>query len=1129
MATDANELTLLTDDDSASYQNRRVHLAQVSAGDELMQWAMRQGQARAAGRTESSPAAPAEPGAGGPAAVAKDVGRGAIELPRAVAGGLRDAAQNTVDIGADIGAWFEDTFQLGGLKIDANGIQLVSHAELKALREQGKDVASKIALPDIDDPKSTTGKMAKGVVQFVAGFLGAGKIKGLTGAASTTGRLAQAAGRGAVADFAVFDPHEERLSNLVQRFPKLRNPITEFLSAEKDDSALMGRFKNTLEGLGLGMLADGLGLSLKQIRNARLQRLQDAGRGTAEAAEDAVPALDPKVFDVLGDVEAPIVTRSGTAGAAKLRRAAAATGNATVPLDESTGDVFINFRRIETPEDVQATLQKVADAYKGDVDAARRGTRSFKEIELSADQEDAWSILMERRTGEPLNAEQSVAARKLWVSSGEKLTEVARLAAETPSEGNLFAFRKMLATHYAIQNEVIAARTETARALASWRIPVGGGKEMTRMLQHVLQETGGADMAREMAQRITALSNAGYARELDEFVRGSVWARSRDAMLEVWINSLLSGPKTHLVNMLSNTSVAFMQMYERATAARLGRLLGDGGVEVGEAMAQYHGLVSGLRDAWRFAWKNLKTGESSGLAGTKIDVPHKEAFTSEAFGISSSGWLGRAVDALGHNVVRLPGRFLQAEDEFFKTIGFRMELHAQALRTATQEVHSGAIRSDQLKARIADILANPPENVRIAAVDQALYQTFTNAPGKLAQKIQRGVAEYPVFRILLPFVRTPANILKFTFERTPLAPLMRHVRADLAAGGARRDLALARMGTGTAVLLTAADLAMNEQISGGGPVDAGQRQALARTGWQPYSVKVGDRWFAYNRLDPLGMTLGLSADMVEILSHREYAAEDSEADAALVAAVAAIGNNTMSKTYLSGLAEFFEAMSDPRRYSESYWQRFGGSLIPTGAAELARLQDPYMREAASFADALRRRTPGLSADLPIRRDLWGRPLTYRSGLGRGFDVLSPIYSRKENPEPIDQEILRLEMSLSMPRKKVSFDGATVDLEKYPGAYSRYVELAGNELKHPAWNLGAKDLLNEIITGKHPLSAVYQLRSDGPEGGKDVFIRDIVRQYQQMARRQLLTEYPEIADEVGVRQERRRAIRMPVLN
>jgi hypothetical protein len=333
---------------------------------------------------------------------------------------------------------------------------------------------------------------------------------------------------------------------------------------------------------------------------------------------------------------------------------------------------------------------------------------------------------------------------------------------------------------------------------------------------------------------------------------------------------------------------------------------------------------------------------------------------------------------------------------------------------------------------------------------------------------------------------------------------------------------------GTAIMLAMADMAMSGQLTGGGPADPGERQALQRTGWQPYSVKLGDRYFAFNRMDPLGMTLGLSADMVEVLANGDEWKEGAEADEIAIAAVAAIGNNTMSKTYLSGLSNFFEAMADPKRSSESYAQRLAGSLVQTIASDVAKAQDPYMREVRSWTDAMRARTPGLSDNLPMRRDLWGRPMTYQSGLGAAYDMASPIYSRKENPEPIDTEMLRIEATVSMPRPKASFDGVTVDLTKYPGSYSRYVELAGNALKHPAWNMGAKDYLNAVVTGKHEMSEIYKLRTDGPDGGKDVFIRETIQDYQERARKQLLDEIPELRREVDDRKERQRTLRVGTL-
>ena len=75
--------------------------------------------------------------------------------------------------------------------------------------------------------------------------------------------------KGAVADFSVFDPHEARLSDLIEEVPALKNPVSEFLAADPEDSAAEGRLKNAAEGLGLGVLTDGLILSLRTLRAAR--------------------------------------------------------------------------------------------------------------------------------------------------------------------------------------------------------------------------------------------------------------------------------------------------------------------------------------------------------------------------------------------------------------------------------------------------------------------------------------------------------------------------------------------------------------------------------------------------------------------------------------------------------------------------------------------------------------------------------------------------------------------------------------------------------------------------------------------------------------------------------------------
>lgn len=1290
----------------------REEASNQSAAAELE--AMFAAETPAAAPAGQAPAAP--PAAGG--SVLSDIARGVVELPRALFTGARDAAQETVNLFGDIGDWVENQVQTGGFEISRRGIKPISYEELRTLRAQGRDVSQQITLKrltgGVEDPQSTTGKAVKSISQFVAGFVGASKALKALKPATRAGRVAKAAGTGAVVDFTVFDPQEERLSNLLQEVPVLQNPVSEFLAADPKDSNAEGRFKNAIEGLGVGVAVDGLVLGLKTLRQARIARLRQeeiARAREAAGAPAARPAVDENAFRNLGDdapdaplvgvakkaPEAPEAAAEAAPAAAKAEgqpkaetaqnrfprvdsieginvgpmgrvkprviaegkplyretsadglgdylrmdnqfdyvggfvtddpalaigqgqnkgvmirfranslsgeenikpgtgviggreyrvditaprsvdeviiknpkdfekipalakrnlnqnftrtvnddgsikftrkeevppapakggaqpeqlkavRAAAATEGVKpedvgAPRGTEPGQVYINFARINAPEDVQTVMQDMADKFAPQVDTARRGVRTFAEIELDAQQVNAWDVLMARRKGDPLNAEQSVAARQLWAASGDKLSQVAKEAAANPSEANLFAFRKMLATHYAIQNEVVAARTETARALASWRIPAGSGAERFRDISQALEANGGSAVTRDMADRVAKLANAGMYQELDNFVQRGVWARTRDAMQEAWIMGLLSGPKTHIVNVMSNTSVVFMQMYERKVASTISNILGNsGGVQAGEAMTQWFGLTQSFKDGLRYAAKAAKTGET-GFGMNKIELPQTAAITADAFNLSSQTWAGRAVDGFG-NIIRIPGRALAAQDEFFKTIGYRMELNAQALRQAASEVHAGVIPADGLKARVAELLENPPENLRMSAVDQALYQTFTNSPGKLAQTLQSLKAQFPALTVILPFVRTPANILKYTFERTPLAPLMASVRADIAAGGARQELALARLSTGTALMMIAADMAMSGTVSGSGPKDARERQALERTGWQRNSIKIGDRWYAYNRLDPAGSLLGLAAEMVEILNNSEDEDTEESVGEAAVAAVASISATVMSKTYLSGLADLFEAVSDPKRYTESFVQRLVGSTVPAIVGEAARTADPYAREVFNMLDAIKRRTPGLSDDLPLRRDLWGRPVTYKSGLGWAYDVFSPIYTKPAKAEPIDDEMLRLGKAVSMPSKKATFQGVNIDLNNYPGAYSRYVELAGNELVHPNYDMGAKDLLNAIVSGEHFLSDVYNQGTEGVDGTKAEIIDAIVGEYRKLAREQVLQEFPEIQGEI----------------
>lgn len=808
--------------------------------------------------------------------------------------------------------------------------------------------------------------------------------------------------------------------------------------------------------------------------------------------------------------------------------------------------IRINFARVNSGEDVQKVMQDLADRFKENIDAARRGVRTFQQTELGAQAQDAFKVLMERRQGQPLNDEEGLAARQLWASSASKTMELADIAVKSPTVENLFAFRRMLATHAAIQQEVIAARTEAARALGAWRIPAG---EDPLRLEHMVASLssdaglkGGAQTAVALAQKVRELAASQDYEGLDRFLEKSVYARSRDAVLEAYTNGLLTGPLTHVKVIASNAATVALRIAERAVAARIDAAMGNtDGVALGEASAQMAGVIGGFKDALRFAGKIAKgylaesdaedapvrftppdlgddplsnaikagkTGQYSLKAmGDPEYMQRAGAISSEALRMGNAGFVGQGIDYLGQ-LVRLPGRSLTAEHDFFRSIGYRMELNALAVRQATADVTAGRITEDAMGSRIQDILDNPPPQLKMDAVNGTLYQTFTDAPGKLAQRIGELRNDYPLLRVIIPFYKIPSRIMAFTGERTPLAPAMQTFRDNVAAGGARQSLAMAQIGLGTMTMLATADAVLSGQMTGAGPAEKGTRAILENEGWQPYSIKIGNRWVQYNRLEPSGSAMAMAADAVEAMQHFHAGVNGDDPDTAnlALATTFAIANDITSKSYLQGLANFFETMSgDPSKASHGLMSEVG-SLVPAGLAALDRVTDPNKRQVYSLIDAIRARTPGISQNLPPLRGPWGEPVPSGSGVGAGFDLFSPFGTRPAANEPIDAELLRQQIDIPRTPSRTAIHGVTLDLNRIdPKIYSRFQELAGNGYKGPD-GLGLKDALNALVTGNHPYSPTYARLTDGPDGTKADMVRDIVSEYRNGAKEQLLHEF-----------------------
>lgn len=741
-------------------------------------------------------------------------------------------------------------------------------------------------------------------------------------------------------------------------------------------------------------------------------------------------------------------------------------------------------------------LRALANEWDSLVETQRRGTRTHEQAMVEGRRLPM--TLDEVRALLPGTAMTDAQAARLISTLMEHATEGRTLVKQALASGDEARHADAL-RHFVLLMQADPSRqgvlAEAGRTLSVMNDPIAGMNQWLDAAVKVL--VGSAGLSPEaILRRLDLIPSPQEFVKLAKQLAQPTW---KDAFTEFWINSLLSGFPTHIVNLLSNSLTTGWAIGTRVSASAVGVL--HGGLQPGEAYHALWGAMQGTKDGWRLAGQAFREGAPQ----SKLDQPLKRAIRGETFG--RTGPTGRAIDYAGE-FVRLPTRFLMSSDEFFKGINFRMELHAQAYRTAAEEGLTGKAAA----TRMQQIIANPPPSVIEAADRFALHQTFqTELTGRFTTGIQSAFSG-PVGKLFLPFIKTPTNIFKYTLENTPLAPFLKSWRADLKAGGARADLALAKVALGSSTMYVVTQYAAEGRITGGGP------QGPERDEWldthQPYSIRWGDHWVAYNRLDPVGMLIGFAADYAEISGEMD---ERTGGEFAL-ALTAALAKNLTSKTYVKSIATLIEALESPDQKIDKLLGGLSRSLIPRGVANIERVVDPELRdptpspETAALFRTLERmfneaasQVPGWSKDLPPKRNLFGDPI--RLGAGEWWEAINPIYVRDVNTDPVAQELSRLRVRLTMPARAIDpgMEG-TKPIPLTPQEYDRLLLLAagrattddeGHRLALTDRDDRPMPTLRERLASVMATDA-YQRATDGPDGGKALMVRTVVQTYRESA-------------------------------
>lgn len=819
------------------------------------------------------------------------------------------------------------------------------------------------------------------------------------------------------------------------------------------------------------------------------------------------------------------------------------------PEDRSLGNNMeepFNLSRYKT-EDAAAVIGGVADAL-----GIKTKAVTFNEIKKKAADSGISESFLTRLVGNDgrmmANAVETYKALEVLESSANELDSLFKLVdSGNATDIDKLKLRQQIAFHGLIQKGVKGMQTETARALAVFRIPREGN---TAAIRQVLDEYGGDNALSDMASKYLSLESRAAKNSM---VEKSMATGLKDVWFTTYINGLLSSPVSHVKNIVGNTLFGLYQIPERYVASlysnyapqgmRAGELppgmrwwgdLVPGSAEdkyaMSEAMTMASSLTQGMKEGLILASQSWKTGQANDLM-SKIELQRGNAtppISSAAMGIEADKWLGKAIDFYG-SAVTLPGKALLSEDEFFKGTLYRMDLNAQIQRrtekTYRNAIEQGATQADAEAMAVreaTDLHANPPSDMDKAAAEFAQRGTFTGELPENLKQLQK-VFNNPALKIVVPFFKTPANIGLEVVERTPFAPISSRWREEMAKGGIHRDMAMAKVTLGSTLLATFGTMANEGLFTGRGPERKADRDALERTGWKPYSMKIGDNYYSYSGLEPIGALLAISSDYAE---YAKYSDDDSAINEVFIGATFGLYSYLSEQPYLQGAADVVNLVLgrrnsagdavDGEKVINELAKQFGGFLIggsPAGAyssavATIDRLLDPTNKDTRAnpdlpialrgFAEAFnkyRSRLLYFSNSMTEELNLWGDPVLRSHG--NPFEAISPIKVSPSQFSDVDDMLWRMGSPISMPDRKIN--GVELTAEQM----NRLKFIYGKELN-------AKDEMRKMMTSLG-FESLPMYDDQNPGQSKQGAVAALHSKLMTQARGMLVIQYPELQD------------------
>jgi hypothetical protein len=682
----------------------------------------------------------------------------------------------------------------------------------------------------------------------------------------------------------------------------------------------------------------------------------------------------------------------------------------------------VNIDRIGSDYDAKRAINDIADEYRTSIEA-NRGAKATHEETVSLSEQIGLSAeqLLKRRKGEVWDRAKTLAARDLHIKAVERLVQkknelLKKRANGEATDQDMVDFLLEEKRVAAIQAEISGLAAESGRLLESFKI-LSEGKRARETFENIREKIEGSKTTEAILDGLAKIDDNDIT-TISKFINRANKTTIPERINRYFIESILSALPTDEANIAGNSMFAGMRTFletpasalaEKVVAPLQGR---KPEIQFLETKHEASGLINSIVPAWKALTKTLLTGEQKYIPKPTEDVRSQ----------SKSKW-----------AAVLPTRRLAAEDEFFKTLAFGAKIKGVAYRTAKREGLSGKA----MNKRIDEIIRNPelyPEEYA-EAWNEAKYRTFTDDPGEITKainKVRRSVPGKMAYYVI-PFLNTPVKILKSAMERLPVTgEIALAIKANRGLKGKEISEQIGKMIPAHLLAIPLVIMARSGLITGSGPSKKEEKNVWNQT-HQPYSVKVGDKYYSYTRFDPMSSVVGMVADFANLDVSEEN--KDKIQEAADRVAYS-IQQNIYNKTFFAQLEAMVSAAQDPGKYGEKFVANIVGSAIPNIVAKAGESFDPYVRQRSNVKDILKSRVPGMSQSLFPKRNLWGEPIE-RGKTGVAASV-SPVSVRKISTKKVDEELNKIGFEIKDPSRNIL--GVKLNDEQY----DYYQQVAGEK-------------------------------------------------------------------------------------